>query len=60
MKGAARELARYKLDVVDVQEVRWDERDRERAGIIILSMEKETKIINLEQDFCTPKNTISI
>ena len=24
LKGAARELARYKLDVVDVQEVSWD------------------------------------
>jgi len=27
-KAGARELARYKLDVVGVQEVRWDEGDR--------------------------------
>ena len=51
MTGAARELARYKLDVVDVQEVRWDEGSRVRAGIIILSVEKNTKIITWEKDF---------
>jgi hypothetical protein len=50
VKGAARELAKYKLDKVDVQKVRSDEGDRVRAGIIFLSMEKETKIINWEQD----------
>jgi hypothetical protein len=51
VKGAARELARYKSDIVGVQKVRWDEGGRVRAGIIFLSMEKETKIINWEQDF---------
>jgi hypothetical protein len=30
--AAARELARYKLDLVDMQEVRWDEGDTVRAG----------------------------
>ena len=29
---AARELARYKLDLVGVQEVRWDKGGTERAG----------------------------
>ena len=29
---AARELARYKLDLVGVQEVRWDRGDTVRAG----------------------------
>jgi exonuclease III len=29
---AARELARYKLDLVGVQEVRWDKRGTVRAG----------------------------
>ena len=29
---AARELARYKLDVVGVQEVRWDKGGTVRAG----------------------------
>ena len=32
LKAAARELARYKLDVVGVQEVRWDKRGTVRAG----------------------------
>ena len=32
LTAAARELARYKLDLVDVQEVRWDNGDKERVG----------------------------
>jgi len=32
LKVAARELARYKLDVVGVQEVRWDKGGTVRAG----------------------------
>ena len=28
-------------------------------GIVCFPMEKETKIINWEQDFCTPQNSIS-
>ena len=32
LKAAARELARYKLDVVGVQEVRWDKESTVRAG----------------------------
>ena len=32
LKAAARELARYKLDVVGVQEVRWDKGGTVRAG----------------------------
>jgi exonuclease III len=43
--AAVRELVRYKLDIVVVQEVRWD-----REGIIIFSMEKKIRIINWEQD----------
>jgi len=31
LKAAARELARYKLDVVGVQEVRWDKGGTVRA-----------------------------
>jgi len=30
--AASRELARYKLDLVGVQEVRWDRGDTVRAG----------------------------
>jgi exonuclease III len=40
------ELARYKLDLVGVQEVRWDKGGTVRAGIILLYMEKEMKVIN--------------
>ena len=32
LMAAARELARYKLDLVGVQEVRWDKGGRVRAG----------------------------
>ena len=32
LKTAARELARYKLDLVGVQEVRWDKGGTVRAG----------------------------
>jgi len=32
LEASARDLKRYKLDVVDVQEVRWDKRDTVRAG----------------------------
>ena len=32
LKGAARELVRYKLDVVGVQEVRWDKGGTVRPG----------------------------
>jgi len=55
-----RELARYKLDLVGVQEVRWDKEGEVRAGgLYSFSMEKKTKIINWEQNFCTPQNIIS-
>ena len=32
LTASARELARYKLYLVDVQEVRWDKDDTVRAG----------------------------
>jgi len=38
----ASELARYKLELVGVQEV---------SGVYLFSLENETNIINLEQDF---------
>ena len=50
-----RELGRYKLDVVGVQEVRWD-----KGGTVVSAGDyefftgKEMKIINWEQVFCTP------
>jgi exonuclease III len=50
--AVARELARYKLDLVGVQEGRWDKGGTVTAGIAIFSMENKIKIINLEQ--CPP------
>jgi hypothetical protein len=55
----ARELAKCKLDLVGVLEVRLDKRGTVRAGDIIFPIEKETKIINWEKDFCTPTNSVS-
>ena len=47
LTAAARELARCKLDLVGVQEVRWDKGGTVRAGDSnFFSVEKETKIIN--------------
>jgi hypothetical protein len=44
LRAAAREVARYKLDVVGVQEVRWDKGGTVQAGDYIFSMGKELKI----------------
>jgi hypothetical protein len=50
--AAARELARYKLDLVGLQEVRWDKGSAlgGGGGILIFYMENETKIISWEHD----------
>ena len=57
--AAARELAIHKLDLVDMQEVRWDKGGTVRVGDYNFSMEKETKIINWEQDFFVHHRIIS-
>jgi hypothetical protein len=54
-----RELARCTLDLLCLQEVKWDKGGTVRARDNIFSMEKETKIINFDQDFCTPQNSVS-
>jgi hypothetical protein len=47
----ARELVKYKFDLVGVQEVRWDKGGTVRAGDYnFFPMGKETKI-NWEQNF---------
>ena len=53
------ELERYKLDLVGVQEVRWDNGGNERAGIIIYSMERKRKSSIGNWKFCTPQNSVS-
>ena len=53
----AREYARYKLNLVGIQEVRWGKGGTVRAGdCIFFSIEMVMKIINWNQDFlCTTK-----
>jgi hypothetical protein len=55
LTAAARELAGYKLDLVGVQEVRWDKGGTVRAGGYIFFMEREMKIISWERDFLYTK-----
>jgi hypothetical protein len=47
----ATELARHKLDIVGVQEVRWDKWGTARPGDYTFFHGKETKIFNWEQNF---------
>jgi len=54
LTAAGRELARCKLDLVGVQEVRWDIEGKVRAGDYNFFCRKETKIINWEQYFSYP------
>jgi hypothetical protein len=42
----SRELARYKLDLVGVQEVRWEGGGTEPAGEYTVSTEKRMRIMN--------------
>ena len=46
LTAAARELARYKLELVGVQEVRWDKGAQYEQGTIIFSVEEEMIIIS--------------
>ena len=50
LTAAARELARCKLDLEGVQEVRWDRGVTVRAGDYNFYMENGTKIVNWKQD----------
>ena len=51
LMAAARELARYKLDLVGAQEVRWEKEGTVKAGDYSFSMGKEMKNISWEQGF---------
>ena len=51
LTAAARKLARYELDLVGVQWVRWDKEATVRAGNYNFFYGKKTKIISWEQNF---------
>jgi hypothetical protein len=55
---AARELARYKLDLMGVQEVRWVKGGTVRAEAYIFLRKRKRKSIG-NRIFCTPQNSIS-
>ena len=55
LTAAARELARYKLDLVGAYEVGGKKGAQYEQGTIIFSMEREMKIISWEQDFLYTK-----
>ena len=54
LTAAARELVRYKLDVVGVQDVMWDKGGTIRAGDCDFFYGKENENHEFEQFFCTP------
>jgi hypothetical protein len=58
LTAAARELARYNLDLVGVQEVWWEKGGKVRSEVTFF-MEKESTIINWDGIFSTPRNSIS-
>ena len=49
LTAAARELARYKLDLVGVQEVKWDKGGQGKSSRLYFFFGKQTKIINWER-----------
>jgi exonuclease III len=51
LTATARKLTRCKLDLVGVQEVSWDRGVAVREEDYNFFIEKEKRIINLEQDF---------
>jgi hypothetical protein len=55
----ARELAKYKLDLVGVQEVRWDKEGTVRAGEYTFLWQRAGKISIGKRIFCAPENSIS-
>jgi hypothetical protein len=59
LMAAARELFRYKLDLVGVQEDRWDKEGTVRAGVYNFNYGRGNENHHLGIGFFTPKNSIS-
>jgi len=57
---AARELARYKLYLVGVQEVRRDKEGTVRAGNYNFLWKRKRKSLIGNRIFCTPQNSMGI
>jgi len=56
----ARELARYKLGFVGVQEVRWAREGTVRARrLYVFLLKRKRKSLIVNRIFCTPHNSIS-
>jgi hypothetical protein len=58
--AASRELARYKLDLEGVREVKWDKGGMVRAGDYIFLWKRKQKSSIGNRIFCTPQNSKSI
>ena len=53
LKTVARELAKYRLDLVRVQVVRWDKGGRERVSVMLMfSLIDDTFKLLLEKQVC--------
>jgi hypothetical protein len=59
LRTVSREIGRYKLDLVGVQEVSWDKRGTVRAGNYNFFMEEEKKIMNWRQIFFVRHRIVS-
>jgi len=60
LTAAARESAKYKLDLVGVQEVRWDKQGKLKAGDYNFFLWKRKRKSSIgKRIFCTPQNYIS-
>jgi len=61
LTAAAREVSRYKLDFVGVQEVRWKKGGTVRVGayILLFLRKRKRKSPIGNRIFCTPHNSVS-
>jgi hypothetical protein len=53
LKTVSRELSRYRLDLVEVQEVRWEGSGTTPAGEYTFYMERGMRTMNWVWGFCT-------